>query len=352
MNICDPLVSIIIPNWNGRRFLETCLPSLRCQTFGNFSVIVVDNGSTDGSAGWTRRVYPEMEVIELPENRGFGGAVNAGIRRSKSPLIFLLNNDTELDPKCLERLVDAASIWPDADSFAPKMLDFFDRSRLDGAGDGMFRGGAGYRMGTGESDDGRFDISMPVFGACAGAALYRRRFFERAGLFDADFFAYLEDVDLNLHACRLGLACRYVPLARVFHMGSMTSGSRLNSFVVRMTSRNLLQVIVKNYPVSILITRFPVIFLYQGYWIGLCVFRGLGRACIQGVWEAVRKLPLLIRKRKKRSAAACLSDRRFWDAVTVSEYHVMASIVRRRKQAGRSTRLIEWYLRWFFRENE
>jgi hypothetical protein len=348
MNPRHPLISIIIPNWNGRRFLEICLPSLRRQTFGNFSVIVVDNGSQDGSVEWMREAFPEMDVLELPENRGFGGGVNAGILRSKSPLIFLLNNDTELAPECLDQLVDAAAIWPEADSFAPKMLDFFDRSRLDGTGDGIFRGGAGYRIGTGEPDELRFNIPMPVFGACAGAALYRRRFFERAGLFDADFFAYLEDVDLNLHACRMGLICRYVPSARVFHMGSMTSGSRLNPFVVRLTSRNLVQVVVKNYPVPILAAQFPVIFLYQAYWMGLCVFRRLGGAYVRGIADAWRQLPLLMHKRRERMAAHPV-DHRFWHAVRLSEHDVMVSIIRKRKQAGRSTRIIEWYLRWFLR---
>lgn len=348
MNASYPLVTVIIPNWNGRHLLESCLKSIRNQTFQNFSVIVVDNGSTDGSLSWIRANHDDIVLVRLPENRGFGAAVNAGIRLSTSPLIFLLNNDTELDKNCLDELVHAAMTRPGFDSFAPKMLNYFDRSLMDGAGDGMFRGGAGYRLGTFEIDDSRFDCSKPVFGCCAGAALYRRTFFEKTGLFDDAFFAYLEDVDLNLHACRLGLHSLYVPSARVFHMGSMTSGSRLNPFTVRLTTRNLLQVIVKNYPLSILLSQFPVILLYHLWWFCVCLSNRLVFAHAAGILGGIKQLPEWIGKRKKRMSVDGLDVAAFWKAVSVSEQDVMASIFRRRKHANRVTWPIALYMRLFW----
>ena len=345
MNTPIPLVSIIIPNWNGKHLLEGCLRSIQNQTFQNFSVTLVDNGSTDGSSACIRSRYSNIYLVEFAENRGFGAGVNAGICRSASPLIFLLNNDTELDTDCLNQLVTAATAHPEFDSFAPKMLNFFDRSLMDGAGDGMFRGGAGYRLGTFEVDDGRFDGIKPVFGCCAGAALYRRSFFEKAGLFDEDFFAYLEDVDLNLHACRLGMHCLYVPSARIFHMGSMTSGSRLNDFIVRLTTRNLLQVVVKNYPLSILFSQFPIILVYHLWWFCVCLSNRLIPAYVTGILGGVKQLPSWIFKRKKRLSVNCIPDQAFWSAIVSSERDVMNSIIRRRRRANRIIWPIELYMR-------
>jgi len=347
MNSSHPLDSIIIPNWNGKHLLKSCLRSIGHQTFQNFSVTVVDNGSTDGSVSWLRTRYSDVGLVEFAENRGFGAGVNAGIRLSSSPFIFLLNNDTELDADCLDELVQTAMTWSGFDSFAPKMLNYFDRSLMDGAGDGMFRGGAGYRLGTFEVDDGRFDGVKPVFGCCAGAALYRRIFFEKTGLFDEDFFAYLEDVDLNLHACRLGLHCLYVPSARVFHMGSMTSGSRLNPFIVRLTTRNLLQVVAKNYPLSILLTQFPVILIYHLWWLSVCISNRLTYAYLMGILGGMKQLTAWICKRRKRLSVNGIAKPAFWSAVIESERDVMESILRRRRKAGRIIWPLVLYMRLF-----
>ena len=188
-------VDIVIPNLNGRHMLVGCLDSIRRQTWGDWRVSVVDNGSTDGSADWLRAHHPEVQLIALAENTGFSPAVNLGIRAGSRPLVFLLNNDTELADDCLEKLVRAAQAQPDHAFFAPRMLSFHQRHLLDGAGEGYLRGGAGYRLGTLEADGPPYDRARDVFGACAGAALYRREPFTALGWFDDAFFAYLEDVD-------------------------------------------------------------------------------------------------------------------------------------------------------------
>ena len=198
------MIDIIIPNWNGRNLLKTCLDSLQNQSSRCFHIIVVDNGSTDGSVSCIEQHYPQVEIIALPENRGFSAAVNLGIRASTKKWLMLLNNDVEVEQGCLGYLAKVCGDEPEYDFFALKMIDFQERSMIDGAGDCVLRGGVGYRLGTMEFDDEIYRIKRDVFGACAGAALYRRSLFDTVGLFDEDFFAYLEDVDLNLRAVRAG----------------------------------------------------------------------------------------------------------------------------------------------------
>jgi hypothetical protein len=177
----DPWLAVVIPNWNGRHLLADCLDSLRHQSCPEFSITVVDNGSTDGSAEWLARAYPEVRCIALPENKGFSAAVNAGIKQTSTPWVLLLNNDMEVEGDCIAALKMAVSQYQQYDFFALKMLNFHQRSHLDGAGDGVIRGGAGYRLGTMEEDGPFYGGDRDVFGACAGAALYRRSLFERVG---------------------------------------------------------------------------------------------------------------------------------------------------------------------------
>ncbi len=161
----SPRVAVVIPNWNTRAFLGPCLESLRRQTFRDFETLVVDSASTDGSVGFVEERFPEVRVLALPENRGFSGAVNAGIEASSADLVVLLNNDTEQDPGWLEALVRAAERRPEAGLFASKLVDFGDRRLLDGAGDALRKSGLPYRLGHGERDRGQFGSEEFVFGA-------------------------------------------------------------------------------------------------------------------------------------------------------------------------------------------
>ena len=248
-------IDIVIPNWNGKNLLRACLDSLKLQSFTEYSVIVIDNGSTDGSKELLQEKYPDVHLISWPQNRGFSVAVNAGIKAGSAPLVFLLNNDTELHEDCLQEMVRAAEKIPEADFFAAKMLNYHKRHKLDGAGDAFLRGGVGYRIGTMEADGDLYSSSRYVFGVCAGAALYRREMLQEIGCFDEDFFAYLEDVDLNLRANSRGKKCWYVSEARVYHVGSATTGSKINDFTVSLSTRNNFNVLLKNYPFSLQIGR-------------------------------------------------------------------------------------------------
>jgi hypothetical protein len=240
-------VTVVIPNWNGRHLLPDCLSALGEQSFSEFEIIVVDNGSTDGSVGWIQESYPGVRVLVNQENLGFAVAVNQGIRASQSKYVALLNSDTMAGDQWLASLVAAAEAHPGAGMCASKML-FADRPEvINSTGICLDLAGIAWDCRGGEIDDGSDRDPQKVFGPCGGAALYKRTMLEEIGLFDEDFFAYLEDVDLAWRARRAGWRALYVPSARVLHHHSATAveGSSFKSFHL---GRNKIWLLVKNYP--------------------------------------------------------------------------------------------------------
>ena len=305
----SPRVAVVVPNWNTRAFLGPCLESLRRQTFRDFETLVVDSASTDGSVGFVEERFPEVRVLALPENRGFSGAVNAGIEASSADLVVLLNNDTEQDPGWLEALVRAAERRPEAGLFASKLVDFGDRRLLDGAGDALRKSGLPYRLGHGERDRGQFGSEEFVFGACAAAALYRRSVFEEVGLFDEDFFAYCEDGDLSFRAQLAGYRCLYVPDSVVYHVGSVSTGGKRSATATRLGTRNGLLLLVKNLPGPLVRSYLPSIVLGQlSRLLVVSLSPGGPRAHLEGLVEAWRLLPKMLKKRRHIQNGRRVSD--------------------------------------------
>lgn len=294
------LVSVVIPNWNGKRFLSGCLDSLALQSYEALEVIVVDNGSSDGSLELLKEKYPWVRLISFDRNTGFSVAVNAGIRQAKGTLLALLNNDTIVDQRWVAELVRGLQEHPDAGSVACKMLSYDDKTILDGAGDGYRRGGLPGRIGHREKDLGQFDQPRYVLGACGGAAMYRREMFDRIGLFDEDYFAYLEDVDLGLRAQIAGYKCYYVPSAIVYHLGCGTTGSGYSPLVVRLSAQNNINTIVKNIPFALLFKFLPQIVYWQSFYLAVVVMRG-GQFIpwLQGVLLSLILLPKMLIKREQ-----------------------------------------------------
>ena len=240
-----PTASIIIPHLNGRHHLDDCLGSLRQQTFRNFEVILVDNGSDDGSQAYVRQHFPEVKLIELGRNHGFTGACNAGWRAASGEFIILLNNDTEAAPDWLENVVAAFERRPRAGVIASKMLLFDRRDTLHAAGDFYRLDGVPGNRGVWQKDEGQFDREEPVFSACGGAAAYRRAMIEEIGFLDDDFFFSCEDVDIAWRAHLAGWEAWYAPTAVVYHKLKATGGSVTGSYY---DGRNFLYLIWKNMP--------------------------------------------------------------------------------------------------------
>ena len=339
-------IDIVIPNWNGRHMLEVCLPSIFSQNFQDYTVFVVDNGSSDDSLDYLRSSHPLVEVLERQQNNGFSVAVNRGIEAGRREWVLLLNNDIEMAPDCLSHLAQQAQHEPRIKMFALKMLSFANHELLDGAGDGVLRGGVGYRLGTMEPDTIQYNLKREVFGACAGAALYHRSLFKELGLFDEDFFAYLEDVDFNMRAVRAGHRCCYLPGAVVYHIGSATTGSKINQITVRLTTRNNIFVICKNYSLSMLIKFLPSLLIYQFFWLAFVIKKRQIVAYLKGICEAVPKILSMTRKGQAQDRTA-LSERQFRNEIIDSECQVVKSIMSRRSGEGKGNLLLRWYLAIF-----
>lgn len=300
------LVSVVIPNWNGEAFLSVCLGSLAQQTYKDFEVVLVDNASTDGSLALVEEQFPWVKVILLPENRGFATAVNEGIRRSHGQYIGLLNNDTEVAPHWLEELARALNSHPEVGICASKMLGFPDGEIIDAAGDGYCRYGFAFKIGRGELDRGQYDTSRKVFGASGGAALYRRSVLEEMGLFDEDFFMQYEDVDLNFGAQLRGHSCLYVPKAIIYHVGQ-PAASR-NKFIQRLTTRNTINVMVKNVPLTLALRLGPRLFWGQLRRTLGSITWGWLDAHLLGWLDAIRLMPKMLKKRRAKLASRRVSD--------------------------------------------
>jgi GT2 family glycosyltransferase len=243
-----PLVTVAVLSYDGRHLLEVVLPSLARQRFRNFEVVVVDNGSSDDTQVWLRNHWPQVAVVALPENVGVTAALNVCVTSGRGELVALFNNDIELEPDCLGELVAALHDYPDAGWAGAKLLDYAEHGVIDGAGDVYTWSGFGERRGNRQADRGQYDHPTAIFGACGGAAMYRRSTLRQVGPFDEDFFAFYEDVDWNLRAQFAGYSCRYVPTAVAYHMGSATIGSGYSDFTRYHQWRNALWIMFKDLP--------------------------------------------------------------------------------------------------------
>jgi len=210
------LVSVVIVNWNGKKFIAECLDGLRKQTYKDHSIVLVDNASGDGSLELVHRKYPEVKTIPLDANLGFAVANNRAIQSIGTEYVALLNNDAVPHPGWLENLIEALEMNLDAGMAASKMLLYDHPDIIDRAGDIYTTAGTALLNGRGEPSK-NFNKPAWVFGACAGAALYRKRMLDDIGLFDEDFFLLYEDVDLSFRAQLRGYRCIYVPDAIVYH---------------------------------------------------------------------------------------------------------------------------------------
>ena len=281
-------VTIIIPNYNGKHFMEPCLDSLKTQTFQDFHILVVDNHSTDGSLEYMAQYHPDIEVIALKENYGFSAAVNTGIRHAKTPYVILLNNDTTVDSHYVEAMVEAIEKSSLIFSVSSKMIQMYHPDLIDSAGDLYTLLGWGVCRGAGRSIQ-NYQTEDNIFSACAGAAIYRKKIFEQIGYFDESHFAYLEDIDVGYRAKIYGYQNTYCPTALVYHVGSGTSGSKYNTFKVKLSARNSIWLNYKNMPLLQLILN--ILPLGIGYFVKYLFFKkiGFGEDYKSGLTEGWKK---------------------------------------------------------------
>jgi GT2 family glycosyltransferase len=300
-------VSVIIPNWNGVDLIGPCLESLYRQVFDDFDIIVVDNGSNDGSVSVIEKKFPQVIIVRFDENRGFSAAVNAGIAASRSPYICLLNNDTEVDRRWLEEMVAALDAHPQVGSAASKILFFSDRSSVNSAGDEFSLFGVPYQRRRTRGDEALFNQPQFVFSACGAAALYRRELFQSIGLFDETFFAYQEDVDLGFRAQLLGYRCLFVPGAIVYHK-SRTTSSKVSGLRIYLNQRNKYFVLIKNLPAKLGVVCLPFILLFEGFCLVRACLTGHVKVYFKALRDVWRHIPEMFRRRREIQARRVEDD--------------------------------------------
>jgi GT2 family glycosyltransferase len=301
--------SVVVPNLNGALFLEPCLTSLAEQTLPPSEVILVDNGSTDGSVELVGQKFPEARLVTFAENRGFAAAVNAGIAEATGQFVAFLNNDAVAEPTWLEELAASLERHPAAAAATSKLVSADDPGRLDGAGDGLTRSFLPYVRGHGEPDDGRFDDEVQVFGASGAAALWRLSVLRELGAFDERFFAYYEDVDLSFRARLRGYEIWYAPRAVVRHTRGGTAGQHVD-FALFHPVKNRWFMIVKDTPTRTLARHLPAIAAGEAFFWGRAVRRRAPRTLIGAYREVLRQWRELRLERLEIQAARAISSER------------------------------------------
>lgn len=303
-----PLFSVIIPNYNGRRFLAPLFDALQRQSFQDFEILLADDASTDDSVAFVETHYPQVRLIVNRRNVGFTRTCNLAVDAAYGRLIALLNNDTEPEPDWLAELAKAVCAHPEAGSFASKLLLFEQRTKIHTTGDLFGVDGIPRNRGVWEEDQGQYDQTLSIFSACGGGSVFRKELWQALGGFDEDFWMYLEDVDFGFRAQLAGWGAVFVPTARLYHHLSATGGGALASYYV---GRNTIWTVAKNMPTRLLLRHLPQIIKAQ-LAISLDALRNLrgpaARARLRGQIDGLLGLPQQARKRRLIQARRCTAD--------------------------------------------
>lgn len=322
----SPLISVIIANWNGRHFLDECLESLQKQTLTDFEVIIVDNGSTDGSSEWVRSKYDDfVKLIQMDRNYGFAGGNNIGMGAAKGKYIVLLNNDTVVNSDFLAEIIKPAELDDRVGMCASKILIYDKPDLIDAVGQLLYKDGLNRQKGHLEKDNGQYDEDREILFPPGCGSLYRRKMLDEIGLFDEDFFAYGEDTDLGIRGRLAGWKCVYTYRAVVYHKGSGSTG-KYSSFKAFHVERNRVWFVIKCFPFGLLVLTplFTLLrFFYQA--LGAITHRGaagqftkensyldLVLILLKSYASAFRHVATMWKKRRIIQTKRKISDREFF----------------------------------------
>jgi len=296
MSDTNPLVSFIIPNYNGAEFIGVCLDSIKLQTFTSYEVIVVDDASTDNSVNFITSTYNWVKIIRLSKNSGFCVAVNTGIKASSGEYVALINNDVELDKDWLTCMVHAIQRYNDAFGISSKVINYYDRRLIDDAGDIYTREGLAFKRWNKLPDNNFIAKDKEVFSPSGAASVFSKRVLNIVGLWDEHFIAYLDDVDIGFRARLMGYKNYYEPSAVAYHMVSKSYGKN-TVFMGSLVLRNNMAVIIKNMPLSLIASFLPWLIIGHLKTVKYVFSFGGGKAVIKGYVMLCKMLPYLMHAR-------------------------------------------------------
>ncbi len=331
----QPLVSIIIPHWNGIKVLEECLNSLKKTTYPNLEIIVVDNASTDGSPEWVEKNYPDIKLVRNSENKGYAGGCNRGAENASGDFLLFLNNDTVHEKDWIEPLVETMTSDEQTGAVQPKILNYFHRNTFD------YAGGAGGEMDilvfpfargriflTMEKDEGQYDDTVKIFWASGTAFMVKKDLFINAGKFDEMFFAHQEEIDLQWRLQLMGYRIEAIPASVVYHKNAVTLP--MHSFRKNyLNHRNSLFMLLTNYSLPMAVYLFPLRFALElvavVYASVLLDFKHLGAIFKSLFWILVHPVAI-VRKRKAVKRLRKIRDREmvnnFYKGSVVMDYYI------------------------------
>ena len=316
-------VTIAIPALHRPDLTALCVEFLQKQTLpaDEWEIIVVENEAQGG------QILPDplprnTRRIELADNEGTTGSINRAVAASDSRYVLLLNNDVELEPDYIQKLVTALDMDAKLGFATGKLLRATKRTHVDGAGDAMLMAGAGYRLGHLDRDNGQFDKPTPTLAGCGAAVLYRREAFVSAGALDPEFFAYLDDLDLALRVQLLGYGGLYLPDAVAYHIGSATLGQPLHPRVIELITRNQIYLLTKDYPRGVRRRLLPRILAYQSLWIVFATRNGGARAYFRGLGAVLRNRHAMKKKHHELMSKRQISDAQFLELLRSSERQI------------------------------
>lgn len=319
-------VSIIVLNFNGRTWLERCLPAAVAETATDCELLVVDNGSTDGSVQYLRQSFPDVQVVPLASNLGYAAGNNVGARQARGRYLAFLNNDAAPQPGWLATVRAVLDSKPDAGLVASCIVYLDQPSVVDSAGDGLTRYGGAFKRWHGQAAS---SAGQPrdVFGACGAAMVIRKAVFDEVGGFDDAYFAVHEDVDLSYRSQLMGWRCAYVPEPVVHHAGSATMG-RLSPRSVFWGQRNLEWTYFKNTPWPLLALTLPGHLIYN---LAAAIYfarAGHFRTFVSAKWQAAKGLPRVLKQRREIQRRRRISSLRLWKQM---DGHWMATKIREKR---------------------
>jgi GT2 family glycosyltransferase len=316
-------VAIVIPSLHRPDLTARCIETIQQQTVPPelWKIVVVENEAQAGS------ILPDPLPlntirIELPQNEGTTNSINRGMAAVPSPYVLLLNNDVELAPDYLEKLLAKLEGDENLGFATGKLIRASDHAQLDGAGDAMLLAGAAYRLGHLEADHGQFDKPEALLSACGAAVLYRSKAFLLSGALDADFFAYVDDLDLALRVNLIGYRGEYVPEAVAYHVGSATLGQAMHPRVVEYVTRNQLFVVMKDYPPPVFRRLLPRIIVYQALWFLFAVKNAGFGAYWRGIRGAIRSKRRMMQKHHDLMAKRKINDVQLLERMKASERQI------------------------------